>query len=143
MVYLTASCIHYGKDYIQCQAESKAKKIKMRHYRTSCLPPVFRAAALPKKFKLLIAMTLDASHGAVEGVRSLVEQAMKAGAAKEETTETIRSAQYIRGVGCVYAAARTFKDLFVPGTFDLTDTVKVSRIITTPTNLRGRPSSDK
>jgi hypothetical protein len=28
---------------------------------TSCLPLVFRAAALPKKFKLLIAMDLDAS----------------------------------------------------------------------------------
>jgi alkylhydroperoxidase/carboxymuconolactone decarboxylase family protein YurZ len=106
---------------------------------TSCLPPVFRAAALPKKFKLLIAMALNGSHGAVEGVRSLAEQAINAGATKEEITETIRSAQYIRGVGCVYAAARTFKDLFVPGTFDLTDTVKVSRIITTPTSLYWRP----
>ena len=61
----------------------------------------------------------------------MAEQAINAGATKEEITETIRSAQYIRGVGCVYAAARTFKVLFVPGTFDLTDTVKVSRIITT------------
>jgi len=63
----------------------------------------------------------------------LAEQAIKAGATKEEITETIRVAQYIRGVGCVYTAARAFKDIFIPGTFDLTDTVKVSRIITTPT----------
>jgi len=68
--------------------------------------------ALPKKFKLLIAMALDASHGAVEGVRSLAEQAMKAGATKEEIMEAVRVAQYISGVGCVYTAARAFKELF-------------------------------
>lgn len=57
-------------------------------------------------------MALDASHGTVEGVRSLAEQAMKAGATKEEITEAIRVAQYISGVGCVYTAARAFKELF-------------------------------
>ena len=55
------------------------------------------------------------AHGAVEGVRSLAEQAIKAGATKEEITETIRVAHYISGVGCVYTAARTFKDIFIPG----------------------------
>jgi alkylhydroperoxidase/carboxymuconolactone decarboxylase family protein YurZ len=68
--------------------------------------------ALPRKFKLLIAMALDASHGAADGVRALAEQAMKAGATKEEIAETIRVAQYISGVGSVYTAARAFKDLF-------------------------------
>jgi len=68
--------------------------------------------ALPRKFKLLIAMALDASEGAVEGVRALAEQAMKAGATKEEIVETIRVAQYISGVGSVYTAARAFKELF-------------------------------
>ena len=68
--------------------------------------------ALPRKVKLLMAMALDASVGAVEGVRSLAEQAMKAGATKEEIAETIRVAQYICGVGCVYTAARAFRDLF-------------------------------
>ncbi len=68
--------------------------------------------ALPKKFKLLIAMALDASHGATEGVRSLAEQAMKAGTTKEEITETIRVAQYVCGVGSVYTAAHAFKELF-------------------------------
>ena len=67
---------------------------------------------LPRKVKLLMAMALDASHGAVEGVKALTLQAMKAGATKEEIMETLRVAQYISGVGCVYTAAYGFKDLF-------------------------------
>jgi alkylhydroperoxidase/carboxymuconolactone decarboxylase family protein YurZ len=69
--------------------------------------------ALPRKIKFLIAMALDASEGAVEGVRALADQAMKAGATKEEIVETIRVAQYICGVGSVYTAARALKELFV------------------------------
>jgi len=68
--------------------------------------------ALSTKVKLLMAMALDASHGTVEGVKSLTQQAMKAGATKEEITETLRVAQYISGAGCVYTAAHAFKDLF-------------------------------
>jgi alkylhydroperoxidase/carboxymuconolactone decarboxylase family protein YurZ len=71
---------------------------------------------LPRKIKFLIAMALDASEGAVEGVKSQVEQAMKAGATREEIVETLRVAQYICGVGSVYTAARAFKDLFVQDT---------------------------
>jgi alkylhydroperoxidase/carboxymuconolactone decarboxylase family protein YurZ len=67
--------------------------------------------ALSRKVKLLMAMALDASHGTVEGVKSLTQQAMKAGATKEEIMETLRVAQYISGVGCVYTAAHAFKDL--------------------------------
>ncbi len=67
--------------------------------------------ALSRKVKLLMAMALDASHGTVEGVKSLTQQAMKAGATKEEIMETLRVAQYINGVGCVYTAAHAFKDL--------------------------------
>jgi len=67
---------------------------------------------LPRKVKFLIAMALDASEGAVEGVKTLAEQAMKAGATKEEIVETIRMAQYISGVGSVYTAARAFEELF-------------------------------
>ena len=59
-----------------------------------------------------MAMALDASQGAVEGVKALAEQAMKAGATKEEIAESIRVAQYICGVGSVYTAARAFKDMF-------------------------------
>ncbi len=68
--------------------------------------------ALPRKFKLLIAMALDASHGTVQGVKSLTQQAMQAGATKEEVMETLRVAQYISGAGAVYTAAHAFKELF-------------------------------
>jgi alkylhydroperoxidase/carboxymuconolactone decarboxylase family protein YurZ len=68
--------------------------------------------ALPRKIKFLIAMALDAANGTVEGTRSLADQAIKAGATKEEIAETIRVAQYISGAGSVYTAARAFKELF-------------------------------
>ena len=67
--------------------------------------------ALPKKFKLLIAMALDASLGAVQGVKTLAQSAMKAGATKEEIMETLRVAQYISGVGSVYTAAQALKEI--------------------------------
>jgi hypothetical protein len=44
---------------------------------------VFADGVLPKKFKLLIAMSFDASYGAVNGVTSLAQQALEAGATKE------------------------------------------------------------
>jgi len=68
--------------------------------------------ALPRKTKLLIAMVLDAVHGASEGVQSLARQALKAGATKEEIAEALRVAQYICGVGCIYTAARALNEVF-------------------------------
>ncbi len=67
---------------------------------------------LPRKFKFLIAMALDASHGAVRGVTSLAQQAMKAGATREEIAETMRVVQYISGVGSIYTAADALKEIF-------------------------------
>ena len=67
--------------------------------------------ALSKKFKLLIAMSLDASLGAVEGVKALSQMAMQVGATKEEIGEALRVAQYISGVGSVYTAAHAFKEM--------------------------------
>ncbi len=67
--------------------------------------------ALPRRFKLLIAMALDASHGTVEGVRALAQAAMQAGATKGEITEALRVAQYISGVGSVYTAAHALGEL--------------------------------
>lgn len=67
--------------------------------------------ALPRKIKLLIAMVLDAVHGASEGVQSLAREAIKAGATKEEIAEALRVAQYVCGVGCVYTAARALKEV--------------------------------
>jgi alkylhydroperoxidase/carboxymuconolactone decarboxylase family protein YurZ len=65
--------------------------------------------ALPRKVKLLIAMALDAAHGAVGGVKALSELAMKAGATKQEVGEALRVAHYISGVGSVYTAARALQ----------------------------------
>ncbi len=71
---------------------------------------VFANGALPRKFKLLIAMAFDASYGAVNGVRSLAQQAVDAGATKEEITEALRVAQFLSGVGCVYTGAQALKE---------------------------------
>ena len=68
--------------------------------------------ALPRKYKLLIAMALDAAHGATGGVRSLAQRAMQAGATKEEVSEALRVVYYINGVGSVHAAAPAFRELF-------------------------------
>ncbi len=68
--------------------------------------------ALPRRFKILIAMALDASHGTVEGVKALAQLALQAGATKEEIRETLRVAQFISGVGSVYTAAHALKELF-------------------------------
>ena len=67
--------------------------------------------ALPRKVKLLIAMVLDAVHGASEGVQSLAREAIKAGATREEIAEALRVAQYVCGVGCVYTAGRALKEV--------------------------------
>jgi alkylhydroperoxidase/carboxymuconolactone decarboxylase family protein YurZ len=68
--------------------------------------------ALPTKFKLLLIMALDASHGAAEGVRANAVAALKAGATKEEVAETIRVTQYVCGVGSIYAAAHALENVF-------------------------------
>ncbi len=68
--------------------------------------------ALPRKFKLLIALVLDASHGAVGGVTSLARAAIQAGATKKEIAEALRVAQYITGVGSIYTAAEALKEVF-------------------------------
>ncbi|MFC1873679.1 carboxymuconolactone decarboxylase family protein [Chloroflexota bacterium] len=67
--------------------------------------------ALPRKFKLLVALALDAAHGATDGVRSLAQTAINAGATKDEIAETLRIAQYISGVGSIYTASRALKDI--------------------------------
>ncbi len=72
---------------------------------------VFADGALPRKFKLLIAMAFDASYGAVNGVKSLAQQAIDAGATKEEITEALRVAQHLSGVGCVYTAGVALREL--------------------------------
>jgi alkylhydroperoxidase/carboxymuconolactone decarboxylase family protein YurZ len=71
----------------------------------------FKDGALSAKNKLLIAIALDASLGAVNGVKSLTTQAMKNGATKEEIIETLHVVNYITGVGGVYTAAAALNDI--------------------------------
>jgi len=72
----------------------------------------FADGAISKKHKLLIAMALDTSRGAVQGVKALAQESKQAGATIEEITEALRVAQYICGVGSVYTAAAAFRELF-------------------------------
>ncbi|WP_319476292.1 carboxymuconolactone decarboxylase family protein [Marispirochaeta aestuarii] len=69
------------------------------------------AGALGRMEKLLIAMALDAAHGAANGVKSLALQAMEAGASMEQVMEALRVAAYISGVGSVYTAAAGLQDV--------------------------------
>jgi alkylhydroperoxidase/carboxymuconolactone decarboxylase family protein YurZ len=71
----------------------------------------FCEGALPKKIKLLMAMILDASHGAVGGVRSLAMQAQAEGATKQEIAEALRVALAVNGSSCIYVAAAALRDL--------------------------------
>ena len=68
--------------------------------------------ALPKKIKLLIAMALDAAAGTVDGVRSLSQAAVKAGATEAEICETLRVTQFISGAGSTFTAGRALSELF-------------------------------
>ena len=72
----------------------------------------FAEGALSAKMKYLMAMVLDASHGAAGGVTSLASQALKHGATKEEIMEALQVANYISGVGSVYTASFGLKELF-------------------------------
>lgn len=72
----------------------------------------FKDGALSAKNKLLIAIALDAAHGAVNGVKSLAIQALNAGASKEEIMDALRVSYFISGVGSIYTAAQGLNDVF-------------------------------
>ena len=72
---------------------------------------VYADGALPRKVKLLMAMAFDAAEGAAGGVRALAEQAIKAGATKEEIAEALRVAFHLSGIGTLYAASFGLKDI--------------------------------
>ena len=71
----------------------------------------FSEEGIPLQYKFLIAMALDASEGAENGVRNLATQAINAGATKEEVMQAVRIANYISGIGSVYTAANALKDV--------------------------------
>ncbi|WP_340818710.1 carboxymuconolactone decarboxylase family protein [Methanolobus sp. WCC4] len=67
--------------------------------------------SIPLKYKFLIAMALDADHGAVDGVKVLALQAMEAGATKKEIMEAVRIANFIGGIGSAYTAANGLREI--------------------------------
>jgi alkylhydroperoxidase/carboxymuconolactone decarboxylase family protein YurZ len=71
----------------------------------------FADGALSRKMKLLIAVAYDAAHGAVAGVRSLAQDAIKAGATKEEIGEALRVAYLLSGIGSVYVGSQGLAEL--------------------------------
>ena len=72
---------------------------------------IYAPGALPKKFKLLLAMAFDAAHGAQGGVRALATAAMREGASHEEVAETLRVAYYLSGVGAIYTASQALREV--------------------------------
>jgi alkylhydroperoxidase/carboxymuconolactone decarboxylase family protein YurZ len=72
---------------------------------------VYGAGALPSKVKLLIALALDAAHGAENGVRALARRAVKEGATREEIAEALRVAYHLSGVGALYTASAALQEL--------------------------------
>jgi alkylhydroperoxidase/carboxymuconolactone decarboxylase family protein YurZ len=72
----------------------------------------FKEGALSVKTKYLIAMALDAAHGAVGGVTALARLAIKHGASQEEIMEALQVANFISGVGSVYTASFGLADVF-------------------------------
>lgn len=66
----------------------------------------YQAGALDVKTKYLIALALDAAHGAEKGVATLARLALQNGATKEEIAETVRVTGFVCGVGSVYTASR-------------------------------------
>lgn len=53
--------------------------------------------ALDRKTKLLIALALDAAHGAVQGVESIANQLRDMGVSDEEIAEALRIAYFAFG----------------------------------------------
>ena len=84
---------------------------KMMAHLTETHALIFCEGAMPKKYKLLMAMAFDAAFGADEGVKALAGSALKEGATKEEIAEALRVAYHLAGVGTLYTASRGLKEL--------------------------------
>jgi alkylhydroperoxidase/carboxymuconolactone decarboxylase family protein YurZ len=69
----------------------------------------FSDGALSKKTKILIALAIDASLGAPGGVRALAQQALAAGATRDEIMETIRVVHFVGGQAKLHCAAEGLK----------------------------------
>lgn len=89
----------------------KEKDMELFNTISSARKLSYTDGAISGKNKLLIALAIDASHGAINGVRSLAKQAMNAGATKEEVFETLRIVYFICGVGSVYPAVQVLNKI--------------------------------
>ncbi len=65
----------------------------------------FSKGEIPIKYKFLIAMALDAAHGAENGVTALANQAIENGATKQEIAEVLAVLHHVSGGGSIYAAS--------------------------------------
>ena len=65
----------------------------------------FSEGVIPIKYKYLIAMALDASHGTSEGVATLSKLAIDKGANEQEIAEVLEVLHYICGGGSIYTAS--------------------------------------
>jgi len=71
----------------------------------------FTDGLISRKLKILIAMALIAANGAVDGIRALANQAIQAGASKEEIAEVLRVVLFNCGTSTIYAAGKALEDL--------------------------------
>jgi AhpD family alkylhydroperoxidase len=78
----------------------------LKEFMTMTSEFVYNDGALSTKFKLLIALAFDAAHGAETGVRSHAQQAVNAGATRQEIVEALRLAYHLSGAGSAYVASR-------------------------------------
>ena len=72
----------------------------------------FTDGALPRRFKLLIALALQAVILSDVGIKVFAQMAMQAGATKEEIAEVLRIVQYMNGVPGIYTASSALSDMF-------------------------------
>jgi alkylhydroperoxidase/carboxymuconolactone decarboxylase family protein YurZ len=72
----------------------------------------FADGALSGKTKLLMAMAIDAGHGAMQGAVAIGRRAIKKGATKEEIVEALRVAYSIGGNEALFTSALVLQALF-------------------------------
>ncbi len=75
----------------------------------------FTQGALDPKIKLLIAMSIDVEHGAMQGAIAIGKRALRLGAKKEEIVEALRVAYSIGGNRALFTSALVLQALFEQG----------------------------
>lgn len=71
----------------------------------------FSEGALPRKFKLLIALALQTALLSDAGIKSFAMLALQGGATKEEITEVLRVVHYLNGAPGIYTASSALIDV--------------------------------